>query len=49
MAYLGRGNAWWAKSEYAKAISDYHDAIALGIRSLGPERGRAATLRKRVS
>ena len=48
-AYLARGNVWWAKSQFGKAMADYEEAMMLGIRSLGPERGRAATLRKRVS
>ena len=29
MAYLNRGNAWYAKKEYDKAIADYDEAIRL--------------------
>lgn len=49
MACLKRGNARWAKKEYRKAVSDYDTAIRFGIRSLGPGRERAMTLRRRVN
>ena len=47
--YLARGNVWWAKCQYGRAFADYREAMRLGIRSLGPERGRGDAARNRVS
>ena len=49
IAFLGRGNAWWAKKDYRKAIADYDAALQLGVRTLASEGGVATSLRKRVN